>query len=165
MIKEKKIADLDNWDPVPGSHCQYCDYKGLCPIAQDLSPMNHEIITQEQAIIAAQKITVMEAIVKERKEKLKAYVNHNDEVMINDNWTYGFHHRESVQWDPGETEGVLRAHSRDLSEVANVDVKKMKKLLKEVARENPELEADLDEIKKAKHTTEFKGYRKGSEED
>jgi hypothetical protein len=165
MIKERKIAELDNWDPIPGTHCQYCDYKNECPIAQDLSPGNPEVITQEQAIIAAQRITVMEAIIKERKEKLKAYVNHNDEVMIGDNWTYGYRHRESITWDPGEAESVLRDHNRDLSEVANVDVKKMKKLMKEAAKDDPQLEGALDDIKKSKHSTEFKGYRRGSEED
>lgn len=165
ILKERKLEEIDNWNPQPGSHCQYCDYVHICPIAQDLSPGNSEVITQEQAVLAAQRVTVMEALTKNLKEKLKGYVNHNDDVMIGDNWIYGYQHRESTTWDPKEAEEVLRDHSRDLSEVANVDVKKMKKLMKAAAKEDPQLEGALEDIMKVKHKTEFRGHRKGSTED
>lgn len=165
MIKEKKIAEMDNWNPIPGRHCQYCDFIHLCPIAKDLSPSNPEIITQEQATLAAQRITVMEALTKDLKGKLKVYVNHNDEVRIGENWRFGYAKRESVTWDPVEAAGVLEDHDHELSEVANVDVKKMKKLMKSAAHENVVLEGQLQDIQKPKHSTEFKGYQPGSSEE
>jgi hypothetical protein len=164
MIKEKKISEIENWDPQPGRHCQYCDYIQLCPIAQDLSPGNSEVITQEQAVLAAQRATVYEALTKQLKAKLKIYVNHNDDVRIGDNWTYGYKHKESVEWDPKAAEETLRGHNRELSEVANVNVKKMKKALKKFEHEEPMLAAELVDLCKTKHKTEFKGFQQGEED-
>lgn len=165
MIKEKKVLEIDSWDPIPGKHCQYCDYIHRCPLAQDLSPNNPEVITQEQAVLAAQRVTVMDALSKELKSKLKLYVDNNDDVMIGDKWVYGYRHSQSVKWDAEETEEVLREHGHSLSEVASVDAKRMKKFLKEQARENPPLEVMLNDIKKEKHATQFKGHQRGSEPD
>lgn len=164
MIKERKISQIDSWDPIPGRHCQYCDYIHMCPIAQDMSPGNPEIITQEQAIRAAQRITVMEALVKADKGRLKLYVNANDNVMIGDNWIYGYNHKRSTVWKASDTEPALRESGYDPIDVMNVDVKKMKKLLKEAARKDPELATKLEAIAQEKHKTEFKGYRKGEGE-
>lgn len=164
MIKERKIAEIDNWDPIPGKHCQYCDFIHMCPIAQDMSPSNPEIITQEQAIRAAQRVTIMEALIKTDKAKLKLYVNANDNVMIGDNWIYGFNHKASTTWKPKDTDPALRERGYDPTEVMNIDVKKMKKLLKEAAKTDPELAAKLEKLAQQKHKTEFKGYRKGEGE-
>ncbi|TAL43264.1 MAG: PD-(D/E)XK nuclease family protein [Salinibacterium sp.] len=163
MIKERKIAEIESWDPIPGKHCQYCDFIHMCPIAQDMSPSNPEIITQEQAIRAAQRITVMEALIKVDKGKLKLYVNANDNVMIGENWIYGYNHKTSTTWKPGEVDPVLRDRGYQLADVANLDVKKMRKLLKESAKTDPELAAKLEAISHEKHKTEFKGYRKGED--
>lgn len=161
ILKERKIAEIDNWDPIPGKHCQYCDFIHMCPIGQDLSPSNPEIITQDQAVLAAQRVTVMEALVKDIKPKLKAYVNSNDNIVIGDNWVYGYQHKTSTAVDAKDAEEVLRDHNRDLSEIAKVDVKKFKKLLKTAGKEDPQLEGALEDIVKEKHKTEFRGYRKG----
>jgi hypothetical protein len=165
LVKERKIAEIDNWDPIPGKHCQYCDYIHMCPIALDLSPSNPEIITQEQAVLGAQRVTVMEALVKDIKGKLKLYVNNNDNIVIGDNWIYGYNHKVSTSWDAADAEEVLTDHHRKLADVANVDVKKMKKLIKEAARTDPQLEGALEDIAKPKHKTEFQGYRKGDTEE
>ncbi len=161
MIKERKIAEIDNWDPIPGKHCQYCDFIHMCPIALDLSPGNPEVISQDQAVLAAQRVTVMEALVKDLKGKLKLYVNSNDDIVISDNWVYGYNHKTTKQVDVKEAEVILRDHDRELSEVANVDLKKYKKLLKLASKEDPALEGELEDIMKDKHKTEFQGYRKG----
>jgi len=165
LLKEKKISEIDNWDPQPGKHCQYCEYIHLCPIAQDLSPNNPEVITQEQAVLAAQRLVVFDALSKDLKAKLKHYVNHNDNVVIGDNYVFGYHHKKSTIWDPAEAEEVLLEHNRRLSEVANVDARKMKKLIKTAAMEDPQLESALEDIAKEKHRTEFEGYRKGESEE
>jgi hypothetical protein len=157
MIKERKIAEIDSWDPIPGKHCQYCDFIMNCPIAQDLGPENPHIISQEQAIIAAQKLTVIETLRKQLTDGLKDYVKANDDVRIGDNWVYGFHARTSSKWDPKKLSDVLAEHDLDLAEYVNVDARKLQKLLKTAAKEDPGLEAALEEITEESHRTEFKG--------
>ena len=73
IIKERKISEIANWDPIPGSHCQYCDYILQCPIALDLSPDNTEIISQKQAVIAAMKLTVIKKLTDQLTTGLKRY--------------------------------------------------------------------------------------------
>lgn len=160
VIKERKIAEISNWDPIPGKHCQYCDYILRCPIALDLSPENPEIITQSQAVIAAQKITVIETLLKQLKEGLKTYVKENDDVRIGDDWIYGYKHSVSDQWNADKLADILLEHGVSIGEVVNPDVRKIKKLLKEASKNNPALEAALEASREEKHNTVFKGYQK-----
>lgn len=163
MIKERKITEIDSWDPIPGKHCQFCDYIHICPIAQDLGPGNSEVITQEQAVIAAQKLTVFEAYSKILKAKLKTYVNANDDVRIGDNWIFGYQKRQSVTWKPKEVDPILREHDHELHEVTNIDVKKMKKFIKDADKHDPVLASALEDISQPKYSSEFKGYRLGEQ--
>mgnify|MGYP001293325702 FL=1 len=165
MIREKALAALDNWDPVPGPHCQYCDFIHLCPIAQDLSPGNPEIITQEQATLAAQRLVVLDVVTKGLKEGLKNYVDKNDSIRLGDKFQYGYRHSSSLKWKAADVEQALRDYDRDLSEVANVDVKAMKKLIKTLTREEPALAERLEDLAETKHRTEFRGYKPGAEDD
>jgi len=160
IIKERKITEITSWDPIPGKHCGYCDYILHCPIAKDLSPENQAIITQEQAIIAAQKLTVIEALKGELTNNLKEYVKANDEVMIGDNWVYGYSHSQSDKWSAEKLAPILKKHGHDVSELANADTKKVKKLLKQATKENPALAADIEKIREEKHTTKFQGYQR-----
>lgn len=165
MIREKALASLDNWDPVPGPHCQYCDFTHLCPIAQDLSPANPAIITQEQATLAAQRLVVLDVVTKGLKEGLKNYVDKNDSIRLGDKFQYGYRHSESLKWKAADVEEVLREHDRDLSEVANVDVKAMKKLIKALTREDPALAERLEDLAETKHRSEFRGFKTDADED
>jgi hypothetical protein len=160
MIKEKKILEIDNWDPIPGPQCQYCDVIHRCPIALDLSPEQPAIISQEQAVIAAQKITVIETILKALKGGLKEYVKANDDILIGDNWIYGFRHVESEKFDITKVAGVLEEHDHDLSDYANLDLKKIKKLIKLASREDPSLESSLRALSETKNSTRFEGYKR-----
>lgn len=160
IIKERKIEQINNWDPIPGPQCQYCDFIHRCPIAQDLSPISSEIIDQKQAVIAAQKITVMSSLIGELKAKLKEYVKKNDEILIGDNWIYGYQTSNSKSYPPEALGRVLDEHGHELAEYVNTDSTKMKKLLKEAARENEELRASLDLIAETKTKTTFKGYKR-----
>jgi hypothetical protein len=160
MIKEKKISEIDSWDPIPGKQCTYCDFIHTCPLANDLSPDNREVITQEQAVLAAQRVYTMDALSKELKGKLKTYVNSNDEVSFGSDHVWGYHKRESPSWPVEKVEEILRDHDRDLSEVAKVDSNKMKKFLKTAAREDVVLEGAIRDVEEVKHTTTFKGSQK-----
>lgn len=163
MIKEQKISEISDWEPIPGRHCQYCDYIHRCSIAQNLSPDNSEVITQEQAVLAAQRVTVYEALTKDLKAKLKIYVNANDEVRIGDNWYAGYHKKTGVSYNVAKVDESLAKQNRRLSEVASIDAKKMKKLLKQAAYESPDLESDIEDAQKPTHKTEFKMYRRGDD--
>jgi putative RecB family exonuclease len=161
-IKESKILEIADWDPVPGKHCQYCEYIHLCPLSQRDGLGTTPIITQEQAVEAAQRITVMDAYLKELKSKLKLYINHNDDVRVGNDWIYGFRHLEATFWDSVDVERILadfQIEGHALSEVTNIDKRKMGKLLKELAKENPALESELAEAVKVRHETRFEGYK------
>lgn len=166
MAKEQKISEIDNWDPVPGKHCQYCDFVHMCPLANDLSLENNEVITQDQAVQAAQRVHVMDSLSKMLKEKLKDYVNGNDEVVYGDNFVYGFNKKESSTW-PADKLGELLEDNEDhaLSDLVNVDVKKAKKLIKTLAHEDPVLCDKINDIKKTKRYTRFEGYHRGPKEE
>lgn len=159
MIKERKISEINNWEPRPGKHCQYCDYIHMCPLANDLSIENTEVISQEQAVQAAKRVTVMEQLTKELKGKLKEYVKAHDDVRTGDGWVYGFNHRKSVKYDPKEVAEVLEEYGFEFPSVVNVDARAMKKLLKEASKEMPDLEMAIEEIQKEKHTTTFEGFK------
>lgn len=162
IIRENVLMQIDNWEPLPGAHCQYCDFIHLCPIAQDLSPSNPEIITQEQATLAGQQLTVLEVKVKALKDGLKKYVNKNDNVRLAAGFEWGYKHSSGVEWKADEVENALRERDRDLSEVANVGVKQMKKLIKALQTEDPALAQILKDLAKPKHKTEFKGFKSGA---
>jgi hypothetical protein len=164
MIKEQKILEIDNWDAIPGKHCQYCDVIRHCDLAQDLSLTHTNIISQEQAINAARRITAMDVLSKELKGQLKNYVKENDSVVVGEGtnrWVWGFRSRESIYWKVDELAEVLAEHGHEFLEVANIDARKLKKLLKIAAKEDPGLEAGLAAIEKKKVKAEFKGYKQG----
>jgi hypothetical protein len=165
MIKEQKILEIDNWDPIPGKHCQYCDVIQHCPLANDLSASNLQVISQPQAIEAAKRITVMDALSKELKGKLKDYVKSNDAVRLPGNWVWGFRSKESATWDVRDLAEILLEHGHEIAEVSNVDGRKIKKLLKIAGKEDPTLEADLLKAQKIKVKAEFRGYKQGDTED
>lgn len=168
MIKEQKILEIDNWEAIPGKHCQYCDVIRHCSLAQDLTNTNTNIISQEQAIQAAQRITVMDVLSKELKGQLKAYVKENDSVVIGESsnrWVWGFQAKESSYWKIDELSAVLSEHGHELEEIANVDSRKLKKLLKTASKQEPALEADLARIERKKTKAEFRGYKQGDAEE
>lgn len=164
MIKERKIAEIDNWDPIPGKNCGYCDFVHRCPLAMDLSPDTMQVVaTQEQAVVAAQRLTVMDALSKEIKTRLKQYVERNDDVMIGDSWAYGFRKSTSEVWYPAEVAEVLKPHDLVLADYANIDKRALNKLIKESDKENPVLAGELRDIVHEKHSTRFEGHRRKRE--
>jgi hypothetical protein len=168
LMNEQKISEIDSWDPIPGKHCQYCDFIHMCPLSLDTSNPEGSIISEEtgvrsysqaEAVQIARRVHVMDELSKSFKGKLKDYVNANDNVRIGDGFGYGFSKSESRTWPVDKAEEVLENHDRKLSEVANVDSRRMQKLLKEASRDNPDLCEELYEIEKPKHSTRFGGYQ------
>lgn len=162
LMNEQKISEIDNWDPIPGKQCDYCDFIHMCPLATDEKAPDYlgsDKITQGQAVELARRVVVMDQLSKSFKEKLKRYVQANDNVRIADDYCFGYKKSESVEWDAERAEEVLETYDHKLSEVANVDVKRMKKFVKEAARDNVDLCEELTEIEKPKHSTRFGGYR------
>ena len=157
MIKERKILETETWDPIPGKHCQYCDYVHLCPFGESEVVEEGEIITQEQAVHAAAQITVGDEREKRLKAKHKEYVKSDDDVNVGKDWVYGYHASSSFAFDAVELEEVLDEYEISLSDYVNVDMKKLKKLLKASAYDNPSLEVALQGIKREKHSTRFIG--------
>jgi len=161
MIKEAKISEIDTWDPIAGPQCQYCDFVHRCDLAKDLNPDTMQtIISQEQAIVAAQRLTVMEALTKELKKQLKEYVTRNDDVMIGDDWCYGFRKVTSQKWDPEQVEQILEEHGVALHEVSNIDSRAIKKLIKQAGKDNPALAGELEDAAIEKHSTRFEGHKR-----
>ena len=157
QLREQKLLEIASWDPVPGKHCQYCDYIRRCPLAKDLSPEAVQIASQEQAIVSAQRVTVMGALLKELTSGLKEYVEANDDVRIGDNWVYGYHLQESTYWDPSDVIELLEDYGFDPSDVLRVDVRAMRKLIKDAAQVNRPLADRLEEVARTRRSTVFKG--------
>lgn len=166
MLKEKRIENIENWSPTPGSHCGYCDYKYDCDLAQDLSPLNENIITEEQAIQAASRITAMEAMLKAMKGKLRDYVKANDAVAIGD-WVYGYRLQSSRKFEMSVVESILDKFDieEEFGEMAreafNSDSRKITKLLKAIDRVCPDAASEIEESAIVKHGSRFSGYKRG----
>lgn len=162
LMNEQKISEIDSWDPIPGKQCQYCDFIHICPLATDTSlppEMDDKNITQAQAVNMAQRVSVMDSLSKALKVKLKEYVKNNDNVLIGREFEYGFVKKTSDKWDTERVEEILTQNNRRLSEVANIDSRRMTKLMKEVAQEDEDLSQDLEETRSDKHTTRFEAFR------
>lgn len=157
MLRIDKVCDIESWDPNPGSACHYCDYKHLCPVAQDLSPENNEVISFEQATKAADEILVMESRIAELKPKLKAWVQSNDEIRMAGDIVYGFKSSTSSSWNAEAVHDTLLGYGHKMSEVANVDSRKMQSFLKKCRDEN--LRAELEDIEEEKTSTRFSAYK------
>lgn len=163
LMNEQKISEISSWDPIPGKQCDYCDFIHMCPLATDEAAPDYlgsDKITQGQAVELGRRVVVMDQLSKSFKDKLKDYVKANDEVRLADGYIFGYDKSTGSEWkDVEAVEEALQTHDRKLSEIANVDVKKMKKLLKEASREDVDLFEELSELEKPKHSTRFGGYR------
>lgn len=159
MLQIDKLAEIDSWDPIPGTGCHWCDYIHSCPIALDTSSTAEAVVSQDQAVRTAQWIEATEKLLAKKKDALKEYVKANDSVRIGEGYAYGFKKSTSAAWDAEEVEKVLSRYGHKLLEVASLDSRKMSKLIKAVSKENEALEADLLGIQEEKHSTRFSGYK------
>jgi hypothetical protein len=159
IIKERKISEISDWEPRAGKQCDYCEFHHLCPLATDTGSADGEVITQEQAVQCAENVTAMEAYLKARKGALKDYIKANDSIRTGAGIVWGYNKKLSDFWPAKAVEEVLEDYEMPLSDVANVDARKMKKLLKTAAREHPGLEQDLQDVREDKHSTRFEGYK------
>jgi hypothetical protein len=166
LIKEQKISEIDSWDPIPGRHCQYCDFIHMCPIGAEDGEDPPVIKLQEEAERAAERIHVMESRVSSLKDMLKDYVKQNDAVRFGDNRVFGINKKTSRTWSVVKVEEVFEQlaeregfDDHKLSEVTNTDSRKMQKLLKQAKKDDPALFDALEDVEKPKHYTRFESYQ------
>lgn len=153
-LREAKILDMQNWDPIPGEHCNMCDYPHLCPVAEDMSLPPAQIITQDQAASATERLHVLTVVKKRLEEKIKSFVSSNGPVRIggeSGGVVYGFAAKPVTGYDSAKVEEILRANGIALADVANVN----KQLLKKLVREYPDLKEQLEDTIWRKTKTEF----------
>ena len=65
----------------------------------------------------------------------------------------------------GDLAEVLAEYGHELTEVASVDSRKLKKLIKAAVKEDSGMDAELERIQKTKVRTTFSGYKQGDAED
>lgn len=159
MIRIEKIAEIDSWDPIPGIACQYCTAIHKCPVALDTSDDNIQCVSQAQAARVADRVLVLETLLGTLKKNLKDYVKKNDGIRLEGKYCYDFRPSTSVTYDPAEVEEVLNRHHYELPDVCSISSDKMKKFLKAVGKDNPALEAEINDIAKEKTTTRFSGFK------
>jgi len=101
---EAKIAVIEaekHWDPRPGSYCSMCGVQSHCPVMQSaLIPV--EVMapaTQADAVKAAGILLAITEMEKALKERLKAWVQVNGPVQIND-MVYGPSTSTTYDLDP-----------------------------------------------------------------
>lgn len=165
QLQETKIADISDWEPIPGDHCGVCSHIHRCPIALDTSPIPANIITLEQAERSAGRLRVAESLIKELKTKLKSYVNANDSVRIEGNFVYGFKETTSRVYPAAKVEEILVDNNRQLSEIAKVDARALKKFLRNLRDEDPRLAERIEETVEETHKTTFKGFKATDDDD
>ena len=165
MLKVDKVMSIDNWDPIPGAYCKWCDHTGRCPVGQPdkegVFPVIPEaIINAEQAQKYGSQLRVIEERSDKIKKALRAYVKgHEEPVRLTSDFVYGYRPSKSLFFPPEKVLETLKEHGVDPSGYATFSATAMKKLLKSSERDQPALFHDLENI--ADHTvkTQFKGYK------
>ena len=120
--------------PRPGTNCEYCPYVFKCETALALQEQaNIPLITsKEQATDIARKLIIVEARLKGVKKLLKAWVDKNENIEL-DMGTYGFQPSSSAYiTDVGAFIEALYNAEKDPMEYLNVDMRKAKKIIKEL---------------------------------
>ena len=159
LMQIDKIRDIKSWDPIPGEHCNLCDFIDRCPVAQDAGDLPPAIITADQALRIGSQLRVKEEWTKKAKAMLKTYVDGSDNVTLGSGgYVYGYRASEKVTWKVDLLKAVLLEAGIPLEEVVTVNANKMKKVVKDICRRVPELEEQLMAAKVIKAATKFGGF-------
>lgn len=163
-MREQKVLDITEWRPIPGAHCDNCDYVHLCPIAKDASDLPVQIITEEQAVKVALRLRVVESLKKTLQTRLREYSKGTSlPVQIEGDYIYEYVYAPKTFYDTQALEKLLRDNGIEFAPLVNVDKKKLKKLVKEHKREHPELADEIEATLVVKHATKFMGHELGKD--
>ena len=104
QITERKLKKLINaleadndFKATPGTHCAYCSYVSMCPLASVIEAKDIPTVRNEQeASEIAKKIVVLEEKIKKYEDTLKGYVENIEagKVQVGENLWYGIKYSE-----------------------------------------------------------------------
>jgi len=162
FLRIQAIRKIENWDPVPGEHCNFCDYIHLCPYATEEEILPTKVLSDTQALRLARGVRVKEEWVSKAKKQLKAFVDGNNDVELlgtnGSRYVFGYRMAPSYKYDFSIVKEVLVSAGIPLSDALRVDARDMKRIEKGLIRNNPLLADRLEEAKTRTGKTMFKGY-------
>jgi hypothetical protein len=125
-LSEQKKRALRAFPPTPGKHCSYCLAPMLCPI-DAFARGEGRIRTSQEAELSASRLTAAEAIVKQEKAALAAWVDSRGPVPIHDakgRRVYGY--RQSQRVDKPSKSDLAKALA-EAGSVRNLDLESLYK--------------------------------------
>ena len=93
----KTLENDDKFEPTPGTHCAYCSYVSICPLASEVGVKDIPSIRNEsEAAELARKIQVMHEQLKRYEKILKGFVEQRPSgiIRVNDKLKYGLKYSE-----------------------------------------------------------------------
>ena len=156
-----KLESITEWVPVAGASCTFCGYMSQCPLAiydprgTDLP----QVVTDQQAIELARLLRVREEQIKKQKALLQQYCSQHGDVVISDDYCYGYVSTDTTEWPIAETEQALSRHGQNILDHVTVAKRSIDKLLSQSHRLDPDLYETLSAVGIPKTTTSFRGHR------
>jgi PD-(D/E)XK nuclease superfamily len=136
------MRDERAWKPTPGSHCYTCLVRTRCPLLTANPPLGDLIITtEEEAVEAAARALVADAVSKAHREALKLWSDQHGEVAIGDQ-VFKYRPRSHVEYDTHAIVVAARELGIEPSAFMRIDSEEIKR--KRFQRQYPLL---LDEIR------------------
>jgi len=157
------IEKTETWEAIPSDVCLYCGYSDSCPFVngeEDVEELSDVIIGEEEAQEVARSLVAMKERVKRLNRSLRSYCAENGNVMVSDDYSYGFVDRKSGVFDSGKVVDVIMAERPDdLLEVASVTATSVNKYIKKMNREDPDIADALEALREEIIKTDFKGFK------
>lgn len=160
-ISIEKIEQIEEWVPIAGAGCVFCDYISECPLAQ-YDPKGTDIqmvTTHAQAIEQARLLRVREEQNKKSKELLQAYCSVHGPVETSGDYAYGYVDSQSEGWNIKSLKEILEKNGHELTDYVNVHKASVKKLIKSAKRLDPDLADSLESIAVEEIKTSFRGHK------
>lgn len=160
-ISIAKIENIEEWVPIAGAGCAFCEYIHSCPLAQyDPKGMNPpEVMTAQQAVREARLIRVREEQIKTAKERLKGYCASNGDIQVSGDYAFGFVANDVTNWDPTEVKAVFKKHNHEIDGHISFSKTALQRLINQAKRLDPEFANDLERAGKQTKETRFRGFK------
>ena len=155
------MAERDDdkvWAPRPGPQCAYCEVAMACPLGQtDLAAI--EIVDEESAKQVAEALPAVEAHVRVKKDRLKAWVKARGPMQVNGG-RWDFYKSEGLAFENvGRVMALATKHFIEPTELVRVDTTVVRKL---AVKNRPFMEAlEQEHLVKDAGRVEFKFKKAG----